>query len=50
MLSLIIATMLSQAETENVANDSGVVAIVGFVIVGVIATILVARSANKRRR
>ncbi len=50
MLSLTITAMLIQAEAQNVANDSGVVAIVGFVIVGVIATILVARSANKRRR
>jgi ABC-type cobalamin transport system permease subunit len=50
MWSLALALVLAQAESENVAGDSGVVGVVGFVIVGVVATILVARSAKKRRR
>lgn len=50
MPSLLVTLWLAQAGTESAADDSGVVGIVGFVLVGVIVTILVARSANKRRR
>ena len=50
MPSLIIGLRLAQTEADNFATDSGVVGVVGFVIVGVIMTVLVARSARKRRR